>query len=263
MASFDEVIPPGKAGTIKASVHTQNFKGSIGKSMTVRHDDTSQGPITLSLLAKVVGSVEVLPYPAVQIGRRRGFETPALLLVRQDASEEGTLAFAELASSKEWLKVSARKVTHDEAATEGIPEARAGDVVISVQAVKPPVGTYAETLTFKTGLKREPVVTIPVTIAKQPAVNLNQKDLILTPPAAAPDGATGQVLGSLREDVDPKTVVVTSESPDFKVRLEPPGESAFRVIVDWKSPGKAAPAETVIHVKAGNETTDLRVRVQS
>ena len=154
-------------------------------------------------------------------------------------------------------------MTRDEGATEGIPEARPADFVISVQAVKPPVGTHAETLTFKTGLKREPVVTIPVTVARQPAVTLNQKDLILTPPAETPDGATGQVLVSLREDVDPKTVVVTSESPDFKVRVEPPGEPAFRVIVDWESQGKTAPAETVIHVKAGNETADLRVRVQS
>ena len=65
MASFDEVVPPGKAGSIKASVHTGNYKGSIGKSITVTHDDPTQGPITVNLLAKIVGSVEVLPYPAL------------------------------------------------------------------------------------------------------------------------------------------------------------------------------------------------------
>jgi hypothetical protein len=262
VASFDEVIPPGKAGTIKASVHTANYKGSIGKSVTVTHDDASQGPITLSVLAKIVGSVEVLPYPALQIARhRRGFEEPALLLVRKDATEEGKFALTGLAASSPWLKISARKVTGDEPAVEGIPPALAGDVVISVQAVDPPVGTHAETLTFKTGLKREPQVTIPVTVMVQPAVSLNNNDLILTPTAAAPDGASGQVLASLRDDVDPKSVAVTSDAPGFKVHVEPPGEPSFRVIVDWERKGKDAPTETVIHIKAGQETTDLRVRI--
>jgi len=262
VASFDEVIPPGKAGTIKASVHTANYKGAIGKSVTVTHDDTSQGPITLSVMAKIVGSVEVMPYPALQIARhRRGFETPALLLVRKDASEDGALAFSGLTASSPWLKVSSRKVTGDEPPVEGIPAAQAGDIVISVQAVDPPTGTHAETLTFKTGLKREPQVMIPVTVIAQPAVSLNNNDLILTPTAAAPNGATGQVLASLRDDVDPKTVAVTSDTPGFKVRIEPPGEAAFRVIVDWERTGKTPPSETVIHIKVGNETTDLRVRV--
>lgn len=264
MASFDEVIPPGKAGTIKASVRTEHYKGSIGKFVTVRHDDTSQGPIQLNVLAKIVGSVEVLPYPAMQLAApHRGFEKPALLLVRKDASEEGALALSGLTASSPWLKVSSRKVAGDEPAIEGIPAAVAGDVVISVQAVDAPVGTVAETITFKTGLKREPQVLIPVTVVVQPAVSLNSKDLILTPLAATPDSATGQVLVSLRADVDPKALAVTSDAPEFKVRIEPPGEPAFRLIVEWERKGKTPPTETVIHVKVGKETADLRVRVKS
>ena len=263
MASFDEVIPPGKAGTIKASVHTGNYKGAIGKFVTVRHDDASQGPITLNVRAKIVGSVEVLPYPAMQIARhRRGFEAPALLLVRKDATEEGAFAFSGLAASSPWLKVSERKVAGDEPAIEGIPAAQAGDVVISVQAVDAPVGTHAETLTFKTGLKREPQVLIPVTVVVEPALSLNSSDLILTPRVEAPDGATGQVLVAVREDIDPKTVTVTSDVPEFKVRIEPPGEPAFRVIVDWRKKGKNPPTEALIHIKAGTESKDFRVRVQ-
>src|SRR5262245_46116099 len=101
-------------------------------------------------MAKIVGSVEVLPYPAMQIGRQsRGFKTPALLLVRKDSTEEGALALTALTASSAWLKVSSRKVAGDEPAVEGIPAAVAGDVVVSVQAVDAPVGTHAETLTFK------------------------------------------------------------------------------------------------------------------
>ena len=100
MASFDEVVPPGKAGSIKASIHTVNYKGAIGKSITVTHDDATQGPIMVSVLAKIVGSVDVLPFPALQLGRhRRGFETPAKLIIRKDQTEQGTLAIDGLVAS--------------------------------------------------------------------------------------------------------------------------------------------------------------------
>jgi len=262
VASFDEVVPPGKAGSIKASVHTRNFKGAIGKSITVTHDDASQGPITVNVLAKVVGSVDVLPYPALQIGRRRrGFETPAMLIVRKDASEQGTLAVDGLVGSASWMKVGARKVTADEPAVEGLPAARPGDVVLSVLAEGAPVGTSVETLSFQTGLTREPKVTIPVTVNVQPLITLQPNDLILNPAPGSPGSASGQVLAALREDLDPKTVSVVSDAEAFVVRLEPPGERAFRVIVDWAGKGENPPTETTIHLRVGSEAVNLPVRV--
>ena len=262
MASFDEVVPPGKVGSIKASVHTGNYKGSIGKSITVTHDDATQGPITINVLAKIIGSVDVLPYPALQIGRRhRGFETPAMLIVRKDPSEQGELAIAELVGSASWMKVTARKVTAEEPAVEGLPAALPGDVVLSVLAQGAPVGTSVETLSVQTGLTREPKVTIPVTVNVQPLITFQPNDLILNPTPGAPGGASGQVLAALREDLDPKTVKVTSDSKAFVVRLEPPGERAFRVIVDWAGKGKTPPTETTIHIRVGSETVNLPVRV--
>jgi len=262
VASFDEVVPPGKAGSIKASVHTGNYKGSIGKSITVTHDDATQGPITINVLAKIVGSVDVLPFPALQIGRRRrGFETPAMLIVRKDPSEQGTLAIDGLVASAPWLKVSARKVSAEEPAVEGLPAALPGDVVLSVQAQAAPVGTSVETLSFQTGLTREPKVTIPITVNVQPLITLQPNDLILNPTPGVPEGARGEVLASLREDLDPKTVTVISDAKAFVARLEPPGERAFRVIVDWAGKGKNPPTETTIHIRVGSETVNLPVRV--
>ena len=262
MASFDEVVPPGKVGSIKASVHTANYKGTIGKSVTVTHDDKTQGPIILSVAAKIVGSVEVFPYPALQLDRRfRGFSTPAKLIVRKDATEEGTLAFDGLAASAPWLKVSSRRVTSDEPAVEGLPAALAGDIVVSAQVDSPPVGTRMESLTFKTGLKREPLVTIPVTVAVEPAVTLQPNDLILNPSPDGEDGASGQVLAAVREDLDPKTVVFSSDAGAFSVRADPSGERAFRLIVDWAGKEKQAPTQTTIHVRVGAENVDLPVRV--
>ena len=69
------------------------------------------------------------------------------------------------------------------------------------------------------------------------------------------------MLASLREDLDPKTVTVSSDAKDFVVRLEPPGERAFRVIVDWAGKGKTPPTETTIRIRVGSETVNLPVRV--
>ena len=263
MASFDEVVPPGKAASIKASVHTANFKGPIAKQVTVTHDDKSQGPITLNMAANIVGSVEILPFPALQLARRRrGFATPALLLVRKDASEQGTMAFAELAASVPWLKIGSRKVTAAEPPVEGLPAAQAGDIVISVQAAdSAPVGSHVERLTFKTGLKREPLITVPVTVFVQPPLAVQSAELILNVTPNAAGTATGQVLGTIREDVDPKTVTVSADNPAFSPRFEPAGSQAFRVIVDWSGKGKHPKTETVVHVRSGNASVDVPVRV--
>ena len=262
MASFDEVVPPGKAGSIRASIHTANYKGPIAKSITVTHDDASQGPINLTVTATVVGSVEILPYPALQLARRRrGFSTPAKLIVRKDVTEQGTLAFDGLEAGVPWLKVSARKVTAEEPAVEGLPAAMPGDIVVSVQADGAPVGTNIVNVTFKTGLAREPLVTIPVTVYVQPAVTMQPNDLILNPTPDSPEGASGQVLVSVREDLDPKTVAVTSDAPAFAVRVDPPGERAFRLIVEWPGKAKNPPTETIVRIRVGAETIDLPVRV--
>jgi len=263
VASFDEVVPPGKAATLKASVHTANFRGPITKQITVTHDDKSQGPIVLNLSANVVSSVEILPFPALQLARRRrGFATPALLLVRKDFTEKGTLAFGNLAVSVPWLKIGSRMVTAAEPAVEGLPAAQPGDVVISVQATDAaPVGSHVEKLTFKTGLPREPLVTVPVTVFVQAPLSVQSSNLILTVAPDAPTTATGQVLGSIRDDVDPKAVTVTSDAPAFSARFEPAGATAFRIIVDWSGAGKHPKTETVVHIKVGKASVDLPVRV--
>jgi hypothetical protein len=267
VASFDEVVPPGQAAVLKASVHTASYKGAIGKQVTVTHDDPTQGPIQLNLSANIVGSVDVLPYPALQLmRRRRGFDTPAYLIVRKDPSEEGKLALGDLKSSVPWMKVTSRVVTKQEEPLEGLPAPIPGDVVLSVQAdpTKVPSGSHVESVSFKTGLKREPTVSVPVTVYVQPAVTIQPADLILNPSDGIAGAASGAVLVSVRDDVDPKTVAVTSDSPAFAFRVDPPGALAFHIYIDWPGAGdgkKNVPTETKLHVRAGVETADLPVRV--
>jgi hypothetical protein len=263
VASFDEVVPPGKAGSIKASVHTASYKGPIGKQVTVTHDDKSQGPIQLTLQANIVGSVDVLPFPALQLAKkRRGFATPALLIVRKDATEKGSLEFAELGASAPWIKTSSRKVTAAEDPVEGLPAAQPGDIVVSVQVQgEPPVGNHSETISFKTGLPREPKVSVPVTVYIPAALTFQPQELTLVPAPGSTDHATGEVLTAIRDDIDIKNVTVKSDSPAFTVRIDPSGSQAFRLFVDWTRKGKHPATETKIHARAGKESVDLPVRV--
>jgi hypothetical protein len=263
VASFDEVVPPGKAGSIKASVHTASYKGPIGKQVTVTHDDASQGPIQLNVTANIVGSVEVLPFPALQLARRRrGFTAPALLIVRKDVTEQGELAFGGLAASVPWIKVSSRKVAAEEPAVEGLPAAKPGDVVLSVLAnADAPVGNHSENISFTTGLTREPKVIVPVTVYVQAAITVQPAELILTPAADSPTAANGQVLAALRDDVDLKSVTAESASSAFTVKVDPSGAQAFRLLVDWKGEGKHPATDSIIHVRAGKESIDLPVKV--
>ena len=126
---------------------------------------------------------------------------------------------------------------------------------------QPPVGSLVENITFKTGLPREPKVTVPVTVYIPAVVTLQPNTLILVPDPNSKESSSGQVLASLRDDVDPKDVTVKSESKAFAVRIDPPGARAFRLSIDWTGKGKNPPTETVVHVRAGKETIDLPVRV--
>lgn len=262
MASFDGVIPPGQAGTIRASVHTTNYKGPIGKTITVTHDDASQGAITLGIKANVIGSVNVYPYASLTLAPRlKGFGSPGVLLVRKDDTETGSLVLTDLTASVPWLKASSRKVTADEPPVEGLPAAAPGDYVISVLVDHPPVGNHAQNVSFKTGLTREPQVTIPVMVTVRPPVVLQPAELILQPGPDGSTGATGQILAAVREDLDPKTLAVASDDPAFTVRIDPPGERAFRLSVDWSANRKKTPTETKIHLRVGGESIDLPVRV--
>ncbi len=263
MASFDEVVPPGQAGKIRASIHTQNYRGNVSKSITVEHNDASQGAIMLSVNLNIVGSVNVLPYPALALApKMKGFATPALLLVRRDDSETGTLEVSDVAASVPWLEIGVRKVTAPEPAAEGLPEAKPGDFVLTVQVDgMPPVGIHAESFNFKTGLSREPNVSIPVHVTLRAPVFLQPAEVILNPNPDDPNRASGQATVAVREDLDPKALTVTSADPAFTFRMDAPGARTFHITVDWAAKGKKTPTESELRFGAGGESVLLPVRV--
>jgi hypothetical protein len=264
VASFDEVIPPGKAGTIRASIHTGSLRGAIAKGITVTHDDPSQGPVALSVKANVVGSVEILPMPILSIAPRvKGPGAPARVIVRKEASETGTLAVGEISSSASWMKVSQRVVKAPEPAGEGLPAALPGDTILSVDVSAAPVGSYVETVTFATGLSREKSISLPVRVTVRGPLIVQPRELLLNPDPADAKHATGQLMAAVREDLDPKQIVISSDTPAFTLKLEPTGERGYRVLVDWKRVTGSEPTEGTISLAVGGEVTKVPVRVNA
>ncbi|HEX4825285.1 MAG TPA: DUF1573 domain-containing protein [Candidatus Polarisedimenticolaceae bacterium] len=263
VATFDAEVAPGATGKLKAEVHTVDYKGPIGKEITVHHDDAAQGPIMLTVRANVVGSLEIYPTPSLTIGpRMNGYGKPAYVLLRKDDTESGVFALTALSASVPWLAVSARKVTQAEPPADWLPAAHPGDYIVSIQTKKPPLGFSQQKVTFKTGLAREPVYTIPITVHVRAPADLNPESLVLQPVPDAPGTATGAIVGSVRDDLDPAAVRVRSDDPAFVPKIEHPGERAFRLLVDWKASGHAGPAKTTVHIDVGDETVDVPVSVR-
>lgn len=256
------MIPPGSAGKIKASIHTANYHGAITKGITVTCDDPSQGTVMLSVKASIVGSVSVFPYPSLSLSPRvAGFQKPARLLIRKEDSETGQLAVTDTTSSVPWLKLEARKVTEAEPASEGLPAALPGDYVLSVQASGAPVGSSAQNIAFKTGLTREPQVSIPILVMVRPPVVVQPQELILQPVKESPSSASAEILATVREDLDPKAVQATAGDKAFVLTIENPGERALRIKVDWARKGKQGATETKVHLEVAGESVDVPVRV--
>src|SRR5262245_42033764 len=59
VASFDEAIPPGKAGKVTAQLHTESYRGPVEKEIVVTSDDPENRTMALRLKATIVGSVEI------------------------------------------------------------------------------------------------------------------------------------------------------------------------------------------------------------
>jgi len=65
----------------------------------------------------------------------------------------------------------------------------------------------------------------------------------------------------VREDLDPKKIVFSTDSPAFTLKTEPSGERGYKVTVDWKRVSGKEPTEGTINLTVGDEVTKVPVRV--
>lgn len=246
-------------GHLTATLRTEKLKGKVGKSITVYSNDPQTPTLRLSVRAVVIGSVIVLPREYISIGgppMRRG---SSKVLVRQDPMESGELRISDLKTSLPWLTVEAQKLEEKRPPSDGLPLGQPGDYLLEVKLGEPtesPTGRTRAQLTFKTGLKRQPEVTIPITVDLRPPVNLSTQRLLLAPPAEG-EVAEGTVLVTVRPGLDPNKLQAEARPGALKVELEPAGPRRFKAHVFWDG---AALAEGAITFMVGGERLKLPVQ---
>lgn len=265
MASFDEVIPPGQAGKLRATIRTGDLRGPMDRGITITTDDPSQSAVYLGFHLDVIGSVVLLPRGAFDLRMRRvARELVSRVLVRRDPGETGTLAIRDVTASAPWLTVRSWRVEAASAGEEGAPSVEPGDWWIEVAALgEPPQGAKLERVTFSTGLPREPVVEIPVHIAVPPPLFTSVDRLVLPAPGAE-GHSSGTLLISVRADLGSETLSIVADPP-FRVALEGAGQRRYRAVVTWSPPpsgSEPAARQGTIVLRVGAVSRSVEVLVE-
>lgn len=245
-------------GTIKATIQTERYRGPVAKGITVTTNDPQRGTLQLTVRLDIAGSVTLLPGQVLTVGNLRGRPGPARMLVRKDPSETGTLRIGGLRASVPWLGVRAVEVGPDGAGgpVEGAGEARPGDWIVEAQVQgEPPDGARSLTVTFETGLSREPTVSVPVQVLWRPAIRFSSPSVVLDPGAGAPP----PLLVSFRPDVDVRGATVTAEPEGLEARLETANAQAMHVRLRWAA-ASPPPTEGRVTVRAGSDSATAAVR---
>lgn len=241
VASFDATIPPGGSGKVMASVKTEHFRGPIAKAVTVTTDDPVRPVVELQIQANVVGSVNVLPRAGLALPTAPEGDYVAKILLRKDETEKGDLAVTDVVSSVPWLMARARKVRAVEPAAGDLPEALPGDYVLEVSVGDDaPKSQAAHTVTFKTGLPREPEVTVPISVSLLNPLRLQPWRLYLEP-ASSRDEASASLSAVVRPGLGNETLKATISPEPFTVKIEPDGERRYKATVTWKPSADASP----------------------
>ena len=204
----------------------------------------------------------LFPDRPLRLDNRRPAESTHRIVVRKELSESGALQVRELVASAPWLRADARPIDPGER-LEGFPQPWPGDWLIELEIVgQPEYGRTDQTVSFVSGLTREPSVEIPVTVQLFPPVNLAGERLVLKPSGAQGVGQ-GSMLISVRRDLAEAALDVSAEPAEIAVRLESVGGRNYRLTADW--PGNddvALPREGSIRFRVGQESYRLPVSME-
>jgi hypothetical protein len=264
VASFDEAIPPGRAGKITAAIHTANLRGEVAKTITVTTNDPSQPAVSLTLKATIVSSVVLLPGPRMSLygGGMRG-EPVARLLVRRDPSEKGTLEVSSVRVDASWLQATARKIDDPQTTIEGLPKPERGDFLVEVRpGAAAPAGNAAQLLHFRTGLAREPEVTVPISVIIPPFATVQPPTVILMR-AGNERPAEGTVLVVLRQDIAPDSLKIETQPAAYRAEVAQAGPTPrhLRLTVSWAEDAAASPSPGTITLRSGNQEKKIPIRI--
>lgn len=255
MASYDEAVPPGRAGHIKVTFDTRRFRGPISRGVTVYSTDPVRPQARLTFKALVRGSVIRLPHPQMGISNVRENQKTAKLLLRKEPTESGKFELTDLTTSASWLKAGAVTLEERRPAGGGMPPGFAGDYLLELRVEGiPEFGATDQTVSFRTGLAREPVVTIPIRAHMSPPFNVMLERVPLTPQE---DGsASGTVMFTLRRDLEPADIEVTGEPASIEADVESSGGRHYKLHVHTEDPDLS---EGTLTLRVGDEAQRLPV----
>ena len=230
-------------------------RGPLSKPVTVTTSDPTNATVVLNIQAQVQGSVLLLPTAALSFATFS--DRPARLLVRKDPTETGNLAVSGVVASLDWLSATTRKVADGEPAIEGVPQAQPGDFLLEVRSANLPApGSYSGTLTFETGLPREPRVSVPVMTFVRPPLTVNPAEAVLR------GSAETVLLVAVRPDVDADALRAAAEPAGIEALLERSAQRTFRLRISWKGDPAARPAAGTVTLKSGVQSITVPVRLE-
>lgn len=244
-------------GTIRANVQTERYRGAVAKGITVTTNDPTQGTLQLTVKMTIAGSVNLLPGQVLTVGNMRGKAGPGRLVVRKDETETGVLRVDRIRVSAPWLRVAARAIGPEGpgGAIDGVPDARPGDWILEAEVEgEPPEGERSLTVTFDTGLPREPSVSVPVQVLWRAAIRFSTPAVVLNPSGDPPP-----LLVSFRPDVSAAAATVSAEPAGLEARLEPANAQAMHVRLRWTGTD-APPPEGRVVVRSGSDAASAIVR---
>jgi hypothetical protein len=265
VASFDEAIPPGQVGKVSAAMKTEGMRGMMEKSITVTTNDPALATVFLRLKATVVGSVVLQPRPGLMFPWGAQWEWSSKILVRKEDTETGELKITDVKPDVPWLLARATAVRETLPPAEGLPMAFPGDWILEVTVGEDAPKTQGgHNVKFKTGLSREPEVTVPVSIALHHPLRAVPNALYLPEPSAGAAAVTGTITTLLRPGLAKETVTAAASPEAFSVKVEPEGVRKFKATVVWtRDPalGDATPKQGNVVLRVGDDSQTVLVRV--
>lgn len=241
-------------GHIDATLDTKKLRGSVGRGITVYTDDPGLPKVFLTLSATVVGGVQVLPQPVMAVASA-GRNAP-MVLVRREATETGVVKISDVKPSVPWLVATVERLEEARPGADGVPPGMPGDWLVGVTLdPSAPYGRFRESLQVKTGLERQPELTIPVVVTRRAPVRLSAERVVF-PRESDPNEQPQTVLLTVRRDLDPTALTVETDSDLLLVDLEPSGKRGYKVRVRWEGDDRPQGAITF---RLGNESYELPV----
>jgi len=147
----EDVIPPGKEGTISATFDTTHFSGEKAKGITVYSNDPLQPVAALTLQGEITIEVGVEP-AQLYLGRlRRGEEATRTIEVLYDAQK--SIDITKIENSHPSLSVRAEDLSKD---------GKKGKKLLVTLKKDAPLGRLNDQIVLTTTSPKKPVVEIPV-----------------------------------------------------------------------------------------------------